>query len=268
MAAVEGVEGEEPPPAEPAPPVTEKEYAERMVHLQALFEDMSAEDLKKASKLERKTNGQEEEIRFTYGEMDAKLLHELLELVKQDVTPLFVNKGCFLDLGSGAGKACIAAALLHSFEKVIGIEIVEALHGFATTAQSRWEERDLGPEMPNKPSVSFQRGDMNELVGSVAPEVTLALAVSTTYSAKEMYAIQDAAKLMPDNSIFITFTQMLPPSIVNHTNPTEVMAPEKGGWKLVHERIAEMVWGKTTCFVFKKEPPPEAQPAEPPVEGA
>lgn len=42
--------------------------------------------------------------------------------------------GVFVDLGSGTGKACIAAALLHPFEAVRGIETLEGLHRFAIDA--------------------------------------------------------------------------------------------------------------------------------------
>ena len=42
--------------------------------------------------------------------------------------------GVFVDLGSGTGKACLAAALMHPFEQVRGIEVLEGLHRFATEA--------------------------------------------------------------------------------------------------------------------------------------
>lgn len=42
--------------------------------------------------------------------------------------------GLFYDLGSGTGKAVIAAACLHSFDSCIGIEILEGLHSISMEA--------------------------------------------------------------------------------------------------------------------------------------
>ena len=37
------------------------------------------------------------------------------------------NYGKFIDLGHGVGKGCLSAAILHPFEKCIGIDIVPKL---------------------------------------------------------------------------------------------------------------------------------------------
>jgi tRNA G46 methylase TrmB len=34
----------------------------------------------------------------------------------------------FVDLGSGTGKGCLSAALLHPFQTVIGIELIPSLY--------------------------------------------------------------------------------------------------------------------------------------------
>jgi len=39
--------------------------------------------------------------------------------------------GSFYDLGSGTGRAVIAAALLHDFDWCYGIELMDSLAGFA-----------------------------------------------------------------------------------------------------------------------------------------
>ncbi len=38
------------------------------------------------------------------------------------------NGGVFVDLGSGTGRALIAAALLHDFDKIVGVELLSGLH--------------------------------------------------------------------------------------------------------------------------------------------
>jgi hypothetical protein len=46
--------------------------------------------------------------------------------------------GYFYDLGSGIGKPVIAAALLHNFEKCIGIETLEGLYTTSLLLQDRY----------------------------------------------------------------------------------------------------------------------------------
>ncbi len=41
--------------------------------------------------------------------------------------------GVFCDLGSGSGRAVFAAAMLHDFDKCLGIEVLASLHATATS---------------------------------------------------------------------------------------------------------------------------------------
>jgi len=242
--------------------LTADEFELRLQQFQKIFEDIKfdAEHVKKASKVERQ-NGQLENTSLTYGEMDVKILHGLLNVVKRSAelageqhVPLYVKRGSFLDLGSGVGKASIAAALLHPFEKVYGIEIVECLHARSVEAKDTYETAEIVPDV-EKPVLEFIKGDMAEEAPKIAGEIMVALAMATCFSVKELAVMKEVATLMPENSVFITCTHMLPPSVMNHSKPTD--RPEGGGWWLIHEELLPMPWGDTTCFVLKKEPAPK-----------
>ena len=48
--------------------------------------------------------------------------------------------GVFLDLGSGAGKVVLAAALLHAFDTSVGIECLRGLHNASKALGASWTE--------------------------------------------------------------------------------------------------------------------------------
>jgi len=48
--------------------------------------------------------------------------------------------GTFVDLGSGSGKALLTAALIHNWENVVGIEMLEDLCEEAGNLQKFYEQ--------------------------------------------------------------------------------------------------------------------------------
>ena len=52
-----------------------------------------------------------------------------------------VRGGIFYDLGSGTGKAVIAAALMHNFAVCCGIELLEGLHTISLEIQNEYNIR-------------------------------------------------------------------------------------------------------------------------------
>lgn len=69
-----------------------------------------------------------------YGEVEFYSFAALLSLIhpkKNDV---------FIDLGSGAGKACVTAALAFNIHQCIGIEIVPELHQLSTDVKNHCHE--------------------------------------------------------------------------------------------------------------------------------
>lgn len=74
---------------------------------------------------ERKAIGKYDDKTLTYGEVTFEAVAEIIILARKKFQ--LQSGGIFFDLGSGNGKAMVAAALTHDFESVCGIECLEYL---------------------------------------------------------------------------------------------------------------------------------------------
>jgi len=283
-------EEEEPPEPEPVPPLSDEDFEARKEIFDEIFVGQGAIELKEKARAERKAQDREDIPSLKYSEMECSMVHQVLNKVKVDHGPLFESKGIFLDLGSGAGKVCVSAALLHPFEKVVGIETLQCLNTVANEAHEKYKEAQL-PEGVLKPEIELIPGDFaaefETKLEAIAEQVVVALAVATCYGEAELNAMAAVARKMPDESIFISFTQGLPESIVIDMNrnparrreravrkalsrrgvepstiPIEVEPPvnDPFGWTLVHTEEMQMMWGPATCFIYKKIVIPELRP--------
>lgn len=248
-------EGEAPPEPEEAPPLSEELFPDRKRAFEEIFADHDAEKVKAMAKeaklaLYPPDGDAVPSPSLTYAELDIDSVHAILNVLKRDYGPLFVGQGAFVDLGSGVGKAVLAAALLHPFQKVIGIEVLDPLNNaanecagkFATAIASVFSEE----EMNRKPEVVFLKGDfVDEIAGQLAPlapECKVALAVATCYQERERFAMRDFAAKMPEGSLFVTFSQQLP-------------SGDEEDWMQLSAEKMDMAWGAATVFIFKKQAP-------------
>jgi hypothetical protein len=81
--------------------------------------------------LSREARAEHDAIEYTYGEIDFIPFIALLSLTKPD------EQTVFYDLGSGAGKAVLACAMVFNVQKSCGIEIFTQLHHAALTQKQR-----------------------------------------------------------------------------------------------------------------------------------
>jgi len=66
---------------------------------------------------------------LTYGEVHYKSIAECFRFIRNKYNSFPEGQGgTFVDLGSGSGKGVLAAALMHNFDRCIGIEILEGLY--------------------------------------------------------------------------------------------------------------------------------------------
>jgi len=293
--------GEEPVVLSEVPPLSDEDFQARQPIFDEIFAGCVTQDIKAKSIAERKENGLEDKS-LTYAEIDFALMNQILNTVKTNFGPLY-EKGVFLDFGSGIGKACVAAALAHPFEKVVGVETLQSLSDVGAAATAKYQEAQL-PEGMSKPEVQLIKGDFvtefEAHIEPVASQVTVCFAVATCYGEKEMQAMVSAARKMPPNSFLITFTQALPLSFVvdkeRHPRQRRAAAVRKAcstrgaepcpasevevleneydpdGFTLVHKESVQVPWGApATVFVYKKVPqevPEEAEGEAPAEEGA
>merc|ERR1719163_267317 len=212
--AAEGGEVEE-EPHQPIPPLDEEQVQERSKLWEDIFADYPVNNIKKASIEERKANGKEEDSTLTYGEIDFGIVNNIITMLKNQHTRLYAGTGIFLDLGSGCGKACVAAALSHQFEKVVGIETMACLDECAQKANEKYKEVALaGDPPPEKAEIQFIKGDfVADLAATLepfAPSVAVCVAVATCYGDEQLNALATLADKMSDNAIFVTYSQVLP----------------------------------------------------------
>jgi len=280
--------------AEPVPAlVDEEQIAERQQIWTDIFAEHPANKVKLASIEERKANGKEEDQTLTYSELDLSTVNKILTTLKNQHTKLYAGKGIFVDLGSGCGKTCVAAALLHHFEKVVGIETMQCLHDAATAAQAKYGEAAL-PEGVEKPELQLIKGDfVTDLAAQLEPlasSISVAFACATCFGEEQLKALASLAMLMPDDSIFVTMSQELPDSVIGGdkklpaeryrdllkaalskrgTDPSSVEIDKNpqdakpGGWRQVDVQEVQLTWGSSKYFVFKKVPLPVTEaPAE------
>lgn len=78
------------------------------------------------------------ESNHIYGEVIFSTLCEILMSLKSKA--LVSSGGIFYDLGSGTGKAVVAAALVHNFSKCCGIELVPDLFRLSLQLKEKYEK--------------------------------------------------------------------------------------------------------------------------------
>ena len=137
----------------------------------------------------------------------------------------------FVDLGSGSGKACFAAALLHpSFKKYIGIEILEDL----TSTANKILHEEWKPPLSTNADIEFIRADMTKI--EWWKECDIAFANSTCFDRKLMRTISKQSEHMDKGTFFITFTKELC----------------SDSWEVLDAKRYNMSWGAATVFIHRK----------------
>ena len=111
-----------------------------------------------ASRSERKALGKERDGTLTYGEVPYSAMSDILEKIhelRMDLDPHHTSDepfrdDVFIDLGSGAGRPCLAAAISYKFKSCVGIEILKSLHDQAVRAAKQYEDQVLRRDNDNR----------------------------------------------------------------------------------------------------------------------
>ena len=118
-------------------------FAEReaLRRFSLVFEHISDGDVKLASRHERNELGILSDSSLTYGEIVfstfVSTMRQVMNLWKKGGNKSGKEFPVFVDLGSGAGRAVVAAAILFDFSNCIGIELLEGLHSISEEAARR-----------------------------------------------------------------------------------------------------------------------------------
>lgn len=144
---------------------------------------------------------------FTYGEIDWFSFASLLERAAPQ------RGDVFIDVGSGSGRALIAAALLHGhrFRQCIGIELLPGLHHLARESVARYarmieniEASDSGTIKRRYPAVRAVQADLLSYDWSDGDVV---FANSTCFSEELMEQLTEKAERLKSGARLITLTK-------------------------------------------------------------
>ena len=171
-----------------------------------------------------------------YGEIEFASFGMIIEKIKKRYGGLAEGGGHFVDLGSGTGKACFAAALIHDFDQVTGIEILEGLNRYSKTLVKRYDEQFRMRAPSDSTSFEFICSDLNEL--ETWSSASVIFVNSTCFDAKLMFEVNVIARASPVGTFLITFTKQL---------------PKNDKWKVLENAKYEMSWGEATVFIHVKE---------------
>ena len=80
---------------------------------------------------------------LVYGEITFRSYAIALEKIKNKYGGLQEPGGIFYDLGSGTSKPALSSALLHDFDAVRGIELLEGLYNISVELAETWKTNIL-----------------------------------------------------------------------------------------------------------------------------
>ena len=206
----------------------------------SLLEDYPV-NLGKAISKKQREREQLKDTALVYGEIKYNFMALIFRVIKDDYDGLQRNGGIFYDLGSGTGKPVFAAALLHPFERVVGIETLSQLHTASLEITDHWRkltdslDDDIMSAEQKRCVVEFINDDIKNPEFSMA-DATIGFANSTCYDEELMINIAAKADEMVAGSFFITVTKRLPSL----------------QWDLLETERYKMSWGEANVFLHRK----------------
>lgn len=175
---------------------------------------------------------------FRYGEIQFWAFASILSRAIPD----HANCGMFYDLGSGSGKAVLAAALLFPFEGVTGIELLPSLHESAVKSAQELTARCPPTDISARtsPLVTFQCADIFTADWSDGDIVFVA---STAFDESMMEQLsQQATRLKPGSRVI---TLSLPLPAVHGSS-------EQPHYQLLWSEPYRFSWGNATVYLHQK----------------
>ena len=196
----------------------------RLVALEGVYDELMKAHVpmvgKALSHKEREKQGLLEIPSLVYGEI--KFLPFALAITKIKATykglklPNRPRGGVFVDAGSGMGKACFAACLLHEFDTIKGYELLKPLHRCANELIERWQEEIMDEAPPEAALTKFHRkaeiefANVDFTTENWAEDADLVFVSSTCFDDDLMANIAEQCEQMKGGSFVITLTKKLP----------------------------------------------------------
>jgi SAM-dependent methyltransferase len=144
--------------------------------------------------------------------------------------------GVFYDLGSGTGRAVFAAALLHDWDKCVGVELLEGLHGASLEILNRFNS-DCQPKLPEQlqnAEIRFERASFLDFDWSDGDVV---FANSTCFDAQLMLDLANSAERLRPGAYIITLTKPLSAPYLKLIDSTAQVTSWGNATVHVHQRV-------------------------------
>ena len=170
-----------------------------------LFKNTSFQVGKELSNIERKKKELTTDKSLNYGEIDYYAFYDSIAILKQFGIKK-TNDMIFYDLGSGTGKALVAARLIHDFSKIHGIEIMESLYNEGNKCIEEFNNKILTALNLNTSS-NLITSELGSLLDIDWSDGDIVYCNSTAFDQNLMELFSQKASCMKSNSILITYTK-------------------------------------------------------------
>ena len=209
------------------------------------FKYCSALRAKRVSQRWRTDNG-DENRELAYGEVDpvefGMLIHRIRGIYAHSAAQP-PAKNVFYDVGSGAGKAAMAALLAVPLQEICGVETIDDLFKVSEDIKKRYETKvlpgmsKLERDLREKTTIKFISG--NGLDTAVDwPRGTIVLFHATCFSSESLRVFADHTEFMEPGSVVITITKPL--------------VTTRSKWAMLFEDTIDLAWGTARLFVYEK----------------
>jgi len=206
---------------------------------------------KSVSKKERENKNNIKDANLVYGELNFETLAIALEKIKNVYGKPLVGSsgidgimqsrgGTFYDLGSGTGKAVVAAAVMYNFDLCCGIEILEGLYSVSFDVMATYNTKGKAhPYMAGREHdthVQMVMGDFLDLKVKDWTEADVVYMNSTCYDDRLIGKVTDLALGMKKGSFMISITKRLPID----------------DFLVLEFTMCPMSWGDATLYIMQK----------------
>ena len=181
---------------------------------------------------------------LNYGEVE---FHSIFEILKRIRDVYDIRGGVFYDLGSGTGKALVAARLLQDYHKIHGIELVESLHVLAEDCITAFNRDYLDKQQSSlhhecRQSVTIECGSFLATPCPFA-DADVIFCNSTAFSKETMNALTVKAAELKLGTLFVTFTKALGSTSSTSSNQE---------WEVLDRVRMRMSWGPATVIFQRR----------------
>jgi SAM-dependent methyltransferase len=191
--------------------IREKKEKEKAMMMRMMMDD--EEQGKKRTSCTNRNNRNN----FVYGEVVLEPFYDFLSRSSEAYLPQSSSSRKYYDLGSGTGKSVFIAALTGKFSFAGGCEILECLHGVATTVVEDYREmiEPMTNAMNNSNNKTTElRVDLDDIFSvervRMWSQCEYVFCNCLTWEDEQMETLARAAEHLKEGSIFVTVLLPLP----------------------------------------------------------